>query len=81
MTNETQVRVMNTITGQIQMIRASLANHPIFGVALVEVQDEVKPYAVELHVEQTPEDFRDTHPNKVVWDLEGEDYTVNEVED
>lgn len=81
MTQNNTVRVMNTITGQIQTIRASLARHPVFGEALVEVNDDVKPYAAALHVAQSPEDFTETHPDKVVTDPKpyGEDYTVNEV--
>lgn len=81
MTQDNQVRVMNTLTGQIQMTRASLARHPIFGAALVEVKDEVKPYAAALHRAQPPGDFTETHPDKVVSVGEDEQMTMNEVED
>lgn len=60
-----KVRVINTATGQIQMVRRSIANHAIFGARLVEVEDTVKPYTPALYQETTPEEFKERHPQKV----------------
>lgn len=65
MTKNELVKVMNVATGRVQMLRRSLAEHPVFGKGLAIVKPEVKPYTEGLYTPQTVEEFVASHPFKV----------------
>lgn len=59
------VRVLNTVTGQIAVVPRTQFEHPVFGRCLVEVKDEVKPYAAPLYQGKTVEEFQAAYPHKL----------------
>lgn len=65
MTDQELVKVLNVATGRVQMLRRSLAEHPVFGKGLTIVKPESKPYTQGLYKEQTVEEFVASHPFKV----------------
>lgn len=73
MKHSDKVRVVNSVTGGAATVPRWLAEHPVFGKALVEVKEGVKPHTPELYKSQTPEEYTDTHPAKLP-DFDNETY-------
>lgn len=60
------VKVMNTLTGETGMIRRRLFDNPrINSGILVEVKPNTKPFVPELYTSKTPDEFKETYPDKV----------------
>lgn len=60
-----KVRVVNSVTGGAATVPLWLADHPVFGRALVKVKEGTKPYTPELYKSQTPEEYTASHPEKL----------------
>lgn len=65
MNRNDKVRVVNSVTGGAATVPRWLAEHPVFGKALVEVKEGSKPHTPELYKSQTPEEYADSHPAKL----------------
>jgi len=65
MKSQDTVRVINSVTGGAATMPRRIAEHPVFGRALVEVKEGSKPYAPELYQEQSVEEFIEAHPGKL----------------
>ena len=63
------IDVLNTATGAKGRIAKKFFDHPAFnpgGKILVEVKPGTKPYASKTYKAQTPEQFKEKHPERVV---------------